>query len=197
MDSRWSLRFPLLASFPSAQCWLTIQINLGMASATIDAYSRALVDYFQFCQQRAVSIEAANREHIAAYVHQLATRPVTHPSAKQRIGLANATMQQRLVAVRLFYDYLVEETVRLDNPVRRGVYTPNKGFGGTRERGLIPTTKSFPGFPLMSSGSRYWSRCAMSPYATNSCLLYPTMPACVGKKFVPCKQAILTHPGVC
>jgi site-specific recombinase XerD len=36
---------------------------------------------------------------------------------------ANATLQQRLVAVRLFYDYLVEEGVRESNPVGRGRYT--------------------------------------------------------------------------
>lgn len=147
MDAYLSLRFPLLSSLPHAERWLTMQINLGLAPTTIDAYSRALIDYFQFCQQRTVAMETATREHIAAYVHQLATRPVTHPSSKQRIGLANATMQQRLVAVRLFYDYLVEETVRIDNPVRRGVYTPNKGFGGARERGLIPHYQKLPWIP--------------------------------------------------
>lgn len=147
MDTCSSLRFPLLSSLPSAERWLTIQINLGLAPATIDAYSRALVDYIQFCQQRAIPIETATREHIAAYVHQLATPQLAHPSPKRRTGLANATMQQRLVAVRLFYDYLVEETVRTHNPVRRGVYTPDKGFGGARERGLIPHYQKLPWIP--------------------------------------------------
>jgi integrase len=35
-------------------------------------------------------------------------------------GLANATIQQRLVPVRLFYDFLMEEGVRESNPAARG-----------------------------------------------------------------------------
>ena len=39
-------------------------------------------------------------------------------------GLSNATLQQRLVPVRLFYDFLIEEGLRESNPVGRGAYTP-------------------------------------------------------------------------
>lgn len=62
-------------------------------------------------------------------------------------GLANATMQQRIVVLRLFYDYLVEEEVRPDNPVGRGRYTPGKGFGGQRDRGLIRRYHKLPWVP--------------------------------------------------
>jgi len=63
------------------------------------------------------------------------------------VGLANATLQQRLVAVRLFYDHLVEEGRRTSNPVGRGRYTPGKGFGGQRDRGLIPRFTKLPWIP--------------------------------------------------
>jgi integrase len=56
-------------------------------------------------------------------------------------------MQQRLTVVRLFYDYLVEENLRQDNPVGRGRYTPGTGFSGTRERGLIPRYQKLPWLP--------------------------------------------------
>jgi len=36
------------------------------------------------------------------------------------VGLANATLQQRLVAVRLFYDHLIEEGKRETNPSGEG-----------------------------------------------------------------------------
>jgi integrase/recombinase XerD len=62
------------------------------------------------------------------------------------VGLANATLQQRLVAVRLFYDYLVEEGVRESNPVGRGRYTPRGGFGGN-SRGLVPRLVKLPWIP--------------------------------------------------
>jgi integrase/recombinase XerD len=61
-------------------------------------------------------------------------------------GLANATLQQRLVAVRLFYDFLVEEGVHTSNPVGRGRNTPPGGFGGGR-RGLVPRITRLPWIP--------------------------------------------------
>jgi integrase len=62
------------------------------------------------------------------------------------IGLANATLQQRLVAVRLFYDHLIEEGQRESNPVGRGRYTPGRAFG-QRERGLVPRLVKLPWIP--------------------------------------------------
>jgi integrase/recombinase XerD len=62
-------------------------------------------------------------------------------------GLANATLQQRITAIRLFYDYLIEEGLRSTNPVGRGRYTPGKGFGGARDRGLIPRFTKLPWIP--------------------------------------------------
>jgi integrase/recombinase XerD len=64
-------------------------------------------------------------------------------------GLANATLQQRLVPVRLFYDFLVEEGVRESNPVGRGRYTPGRGFGGAggTGRALVPRMAKLPWIP--------------------------------------------------
>ena len=62
-------------------------------------------------------------------------------------GLANATLQQRITAVRLFYDYVMEEGLRSNNPVGRGRYTPGKGFAGCRDRGLIPRFTKLPWIP--------------------------------------------------
>src|SRR2546428_4888576 len=56
-------------------------------------------------------------------------------------------MQLRLVAVRLFYDHLVEEGLRESNPVGRGRYTPGRAFAGHRERGLIPRFTKLPWIP--------------------------------------------------
>jgi len=122
-DVQWK-RYPLVAQIPHARSWLTIQANLGLAPNTIDAYGHALEDYLGFCAGSAVSFESANREHIARYVHDLTSRPNPR-GAKIRVldsgvGLANATLQQRLTALRLLYDYLMEEGLRPDNPVGRG-----------------------------------------------------------------------------
>src|SRR6266536_870968 len=146
-DVQWE-RYPHVAALSCACTWLTIQSRLGLAAATLDAYGRALQDYLTFCAAQQITPEAATREHIAAYVHTLLERP--HRAGQNIVqfesgaGLANATIQQRLVAVRLFYDYLVEEGQRDLNPVGRGRYTAGKGFGGKREKGLVPHYTKLP-----------------------------------------------------
>jgi len=65
------------------------------------------------------------------------------------VGLANATMQRRVVVVRLFYDYLIVEDARTDqrNPAERGTYTPGRAFGGARSRRLLPRHERLPWVP--------------------------------------------------
>src|SRR5690349_3812511 len=102
VDGRWE-RYPLVAATPPARTWLTIQGHLGLAPATIAAYGRALQDYLSFCAGRAIDPLAATREHVAAYVGDLAQRPhrqgANVVALDSGLGLANATLQQRLVAV--------------------------------------------------------------------------------------------------
>ena len=84
----------------------------------------------------------ASRADVASYVHELISRPGRRGpnvvSFDSGAGLANATLQQRLVSVRLFYDYLVEEGLRKSNPVGRGGYTPGRRFGAAGQRALVP-----------------------------------------------------------
>jgi integrase/recombinase XerD len=56
-------------------------------------------------------------------------------------------IQLRLTVVRLFYDYLIEEGARLDNPVGRGRYTPGTSFGGARDRPLVRRMRRLPWIP--------------------------------------------------
>jgi integrase/recombinase XerD len=144
-------RWPVLARCPDGLTWLGIQADLGLAPRTIEAYARGLTDYLLVCEREGIDPLTAERAEIARYVRDLTERPsrrgpnvVTLDSG---VGLANATLQQRLVAVRLFYDHLVEEGRRVSNPVGRGRYTPGKGFGGQRDRGLIPRFTKLPWIP--------------------------------------------------
>lgn len=147
---RWD-SYPLLATHLHAKAWLSSQCDLGLAPNTISAYGRGLGDYFAFCVRRCVSPESATRAHVSAYVRDLAHRPPARGTKVRVIdsgaGLSNRTMQQRLTAMRLFYDFLVEEGMRRDNPVGRGRYTPGKSFGGLRERGLLPRYRKLPWIP--------------------------------------------------
>jgi len=104
-----------LAASPPASAWLEVQADLGLAPRTVEAYGRALADYLAVCVRDGIDPCRAGRADIARYVRDLMARP--HPRGGGLVGissgagLANATLQQRLVAVRLFYDYLVEESI--------------------------------------------------------------------------------------
>jgi integrase/recombinase XerD len=82
------------------------------------------------------------------FVRELRTRPGRRGGnvvvLDSGAGLSNATLQQRLVAVRLFYDFLVEEGVRDSNPVERGAYRPGRQFGGGGSRPLVPRMVKLP-----------------------------------------------------
>jgi integrase/recombinase XerD len=143
-------KWPVLGRHERAAEWLRIWTELGRAPRTIDAYARGLAEYLQVCERDDIDPLTANRSQVAAFVRELTSRPgrqganvVALDSGK---GLANATLQQRLVPVRLFYDFLVEEGLRDSNPVGRGRYRPGQGFGGG-PRPLVPRMVKLPWIP--------------------------------------------------
>ena len=107
------------------------------------------------CERDGIDPIVAGRADIAGFVKDLRSRPsrsgVNVVALDSGAGLSNATLQQRLVAVRLFYDFLVEEGVRESNPVGRGRYTSPGGFGGNA-RGLVSRMDKLPWIP----GERQW-----------------------------------------
>ena len=121
-------RFSQISHTPVARSWLTWQAQLGRRPNTIDAYGRALEDYLTFCAHQPWSFLEASREHIASYVRFLLDRSPTNTRGRSPYSskLANATVQQRIAVVRLFYDYLTEEGIRHYNPVGRGSYHRRK-----------------------------------------------------------------------
>ncbi|HZU02103.1 MAG TPA: tyrosine-type recombinase/integrase [Ktedonobacteraceae bacterium] len=123
-----------------------------MAPHTLDAYARGLDDFLGFCERSGIAVVSASRGDLARYIGDLRARPHPHPSRAASpltppLGLSNATLQQRLTAVRLFFDFLIEEGLRRDHPVGRGRYTPGKSFGAKSERGLVPRYKTLPWLP--------------------------------------------------
>jgi integrase/recombinase XerD len=134
-------RWPVLAGCVEAGEWLRMLADLGRSPRTIDAYARALTDYFGFCERACVNALTASRGDVARYVRDLRERP-----ARGGVGLANATVQLRLTALRLFCDHLVWEGVRERNPVGRGRYTPGR-WAAAGERGLVARSSRLPWIP--------------------------------------------------
>ena len=145
VGSRW----PVLGRHDRALEWLRIWIDLGRAPRTIDAYGRGLAEYLQVCEREGIDPLTATRAHVAVFVRELTSRPSRRGpnvvALDSGAGLANATLQQRLVPVRLFYDFLVEEGVRESNPVGRGRYTPDRSGG--RASALVPRMVKLPWIP--------------------------------------------------
>jgi site-specific recombinase XerD len=145
VESRW----PVIGRNERAAEWLRIWTDLGRAPRTIDAYARGLAEYLQVCEREGIDPLTASRAHVAVFVRELTSRPSRRGANVVALdsgtGLANATLQQRVVPVRLFYDFLVEEGVRESNPVGRGRYTP--GRSGTRASVLVPRMVKLPWIP--------------------------------------------------
>ncbi len=144
-------------TIPSAQHdalitrWVQIQRNLGLARNTVDAYARTLNEFAQLSIDARFPLLSATREHLALYIRSLLDRPRVRPqmagSSPPSAGLSNATIHQRLTALRLFFDFLIEEGCREKNPIGRGQYTATRGFGIPGARGLIPRMKKLPRIP--------------------------------------------------
>ncbi len=148
-EIRWEF-YPLVAQHELARTWLTMQRNLQLAPATIDAYGRNLNDYLAFCSKHTLLSETLTHEALALYVQDLASRPNPRGAKIVSIGsgygLSRSTMQQRLTTVRLYHDYLIEKQIRPDNPVGRGIYIAGKGVS-TQHRGLLPAQHKLPWIP--------------------------------------------------
>nr|WP_260474608.1 site-specific integrase [Streptomyces sp. WAC 05379] len=131
-------KWPVLARNDHAATWLQAWEDLGRAPGTLDAYARGLAEYLAVCEREAVDPLSAGRTHVGVFVRELTSRPhrrgANVVSIESGAGLANATIQQRLVPVRLFYDFLIEEGLRESNP--RGPRTvhawPTRELPGAR-----------------------------------------------------------------
>lgn len=172
-EIRWD-RFPRVHSLEVGKKWLEIQHMLGLATNTVEAYGRGLEDFLRWCESAEVVAANAGRGDLAGYVGDLRSRPGPRGRGvvdlESGAGLSNATMQQRLTAVRLFFDFLIEEGQRDTNPVGRGRYTAGKGFGGKRERGLLPRRKRLPWIPSDEEWRRLLAQ-ARGEGIRNRCML--------------------------
>ena len=106
---RWKF-FPHAADHSFSRAWLTFQSHRGLSRNTLDAYCRGLELFLRFLSTRQLSVAGVTRAHIGAYLAAMQCNT---------IAISNATVQQRITVLRLFYGYLLEEGVCVRNPVVR------------------------------------------------------------------------------
>lgn len=134
-----------------AERWLKLLSDLGRAKATLTAYRNALRHYFAFCNQNGIEPEKARFEDLAAYISpQLPGMP---------FPVASATLQLRLSAIRLWYDFLMYQDLCLVNPLPRSG-TPGMLSSG---RGLVPRVVKLPRIPDDAQWQSFLFHAASSP----------------------------------
>jgi integrase/recombinase XerD len=176
---RWEF-YPHVAENPHARTWLETQMLLGLAQSTIDAYGRGANGYLAFCQRTTRPFLDATKADIVAYIddmtHQVNPKGDNIRYLHSGVGLANSTMQQRLTVVRLLYDYLIDERLRLDqrNPVGKGKFTPVALLLGGENEGSCATMNGFHGCRGTMSGRRFLRRHDANLSAIGSCFFLPT-----------------------
>jgi len=157
-------KFPLVAEHEHARRWLQFTANIGRAPNTVLAYGWALEDHLRFCALVGADPLTLGADLVAAWIGDMFERP--NPRAPRLVhlgsgaGLANATIQQRVVAVRSFYEFLVEDGLRERNPVRRG----QSGRGGRRSKqGLVRRLEPAPWIPNEWDWQRILEAAAVEP----------------------------------
>jgi integrase/recombinase XerD len=170
--------YPAVARNPHTHDWLETQAMLGLAPNTVAAYGRSANDYLAFCERTARRFIEATKVDIVAYIDDMTHR--SNPKGDNirylhsGVGLANSTMQQRLTVVRLLYDYLIDERIRLDqhNPVGKGKFTPGRAFAGKRERGILRHYEQLPWLPGDDEWDCLLDAAALEPLRNRLMLLF-------------------------
>jgi integrase/recombinase XerD len=130
--------YPGVAAHPAMRAFIESLAKRQRAAKTIDAYARNLEDLLHTwpdaSPERLVEADAADLEE---YLDRLVARSTSQPGslAAPRRGLADATIQQRLVTARLVYDFCLDRQLRQNprNPVPRG-----RWHGAGPQRGPLP-----------------------------------------------------------
>jgi integrase/recombinase XerD len=151
-EIQWD-RVPLVASQKDARAWLGFQACRGLALNTLDTYGRNLERYLRFLSKCDKQPHEIGQEIVGAYLRDL-VKPSATPEEPD-IRMANATIQQHLAALRMFYDFLVEEGRCTRNPYRQGV--------GRSSRSLVRREHKLPSIPTEEELCRVLGEAAKDP----------------------------------
>ena len=142
--------------------------------------------YMRFCGALGLNAATATLEHVSLFLRHLRGDGDNMP-ATQPVG--NATLQQRLTAVRLRYDHLVYQGVRegirfpVDNTHSRADISPR-----IRGSSVVPCAGSSAcrTSRRTASGLAYSLRRRARDCATALCLRSPTMERCAARSWLAC-----------
>ena len=155
-------KYAALAGEPLARRWLSLLDARGKDEKTLDAYGRAVDDFLLFLRVLGVATCDATEEHVARYVQSMHGRGSLRPEGVAPRALKDATMRQRLTAVRSLYDDLLRRGLVAEHPCPRGVL--GRAGAGARAGGCSGVRGRSPG-----SRTRRNGRGSSGPPAPNPC----------------------------
>src|SRR6266566_3527753 len=157
-EVRWE-HYPLVADHSTARAFVERLALKGKRPKTVDAYARAIEDLLAyFATSDPSRVLEAGEADLDGYIASLKQQG---PKKRGRGGmiedatkiryltrrkLSDNTIAQRVVACRLFYDFLIRKTLRTDpiNPIARG----NAGRDGQKPvRGPVSKRQRLPWVP--------------------------------------------------
>src|SRR5947209_1129294 len=157
-DIRWE-HYPHVVAHSAARSFIERLILKGKRPKTVDAYARAVEDLLTYFSEvnpeRVIEADEADLDHYIASLKQRGPKKrgrggMIEEDTKIRYltgsKLSDNTIALRVVACRLFYDYLLQKRLRSDpvNPIARG----HDGRDGRRpERGPATLRKRLPWVP--------------------------------------------------
>jgi site-specific recombinase XerD len=159
-EVRWE-HYQRVANHTAARAFVERLVLKGKRPKTVDAYARAVEDllaYFEEARDASRVLEADEAD-LDRYLASLKSRG---PKKRGRGGmiedatkiryltgrkLSDNTIAQRVVACRLFYDFLLRKGLRSDpiNPIERG---SNGRDGASPSRGPVRRHKRLPWVPF-------------------------------------------------
>src|SRR6266498_2507213 len=157
-EVRWE-HYPSVAVHPAARSFVERLTLKGRRPKTVDAYARAVEDLLvYFSEHDPGGVLEADESDLDGYIASLKRR---RPKKRGRGGmiddathiryltdrkLSDNTIAQRIVVCRLFYDFLIRKSLRIDsiNPIARG----HDGRDGHRPvRGPVSKQQRLPWVP--------------------------------------------------
>jgi integrase/recombinase XerD len=182
-DVRWDL-YPHVATHSHAKTFIQWLVLNARRPKTIDAYARA-IDHFLKAGPEPEQLIEANEADLLSYLASLKQRvplrrkyafsPDAHGETSPSVHatLSDATIAQRVIALRLFYDFLIRHQVRSDqiNPLPRGSLG---AYGTPPKRGLVPLLPHVPWTPSENEWKRFVLHVVAQANARNRALLILT-----------------------
>ncbi len=157
-EVKWE-HYPHVAAHPATRAFVERLALKGKRPKTVDAYARGIEDLFAyFSKQDSERLLEADEADLDGYIASLKH---ADPKKRGRGGmiedqvkiryltgrkLSDNTIAQRVVACRLFYDFLIRKSLRTDpiNPIARG----NAGRDGQKPvRGPVSKRQRLPWVP--------------------------------------------------